>query len=82
MNAFIKTARHIALSLALVASLAGSGMVARAEGGGVGSGGYPPPKLGMETLVSYNAESALYSQGSRLYPDGTVVYANGTQSHL
>jgi len=77
MNTFVKLARQFALALTLVATLAGSGVVARAEAGGVG-GVLPPPVMGVETLVAVTANYALYSQGSRLYANGVIVYSNGT----
>ncbi len=70
MNTVINATRQIALALTLVVTLAGSGIVARAEGGGVGSGGYPPPKL-----LCVTADYSLYS-------DGTIIYANGTIGHI
>lgn len=73
MNAFVKIARQFALTLAVVATLAGSGVVARGEGGGVGSGGYPPPKLLVET-----AQYRIYDNGVIVFADGTVGRVPGT----
>ena len=70
MNTFVKTARRIALAVTLVSAFAASGIVARAEGGGVGSGGYPPPKL------------IVVTPDYAVYDDGTIIYANGTRGHI
>ena len=82
MNAFIKIARQFALTLTVVATLAGSGVIARGEGGGVGSGGYPPPKMGVAPLTAITPDYALYADGTRLYNNGVILYANGTVGRL
>jgi len=66
MYTFVKLARQFALTLTVVATLAGGSVVARGEGGGVGSGGYPPPKL------------IVITPDYCIYDDGTIIYSNGT----
>jgi hypothetical protein len=69
MKTIIKLARHIALTAFVAATLAGSAVNTRAEGGGVGSGGIPPPVLVVQT-----EEYCLYNNGMMVFYDGRVVW--------